>query len=156
MLAEMHDHTFRLGNVATSSYEDILLNEKLLQPLTESFTLSAPMCQTCAFEPYCGADPVFHHATTGDFVGHKATSAFCRRNMGIATKIFNHQLCVLNERLWPFAVRSISDWKNDYLEICDHCSVRDTCGGVFATSGNRLSRALQPIHLSAGAGESGS
>jgi uncharacterized protein len=41
------------------------------------------MCQTCAFEPYCGADPVFHHATTGDFVGHKATSAFCRRNMGI-------------------------------------------------------------------------
>ena len=22
------------------------------------------------------------------------------------------------ERLWPFAVRSISDWKNDYLDIC--------------------------------------
>ena len=83
MLAEMHDHTFRLGNVASSSYEDILLNEKLLQPLLESFTLSAPMCESCAFEPYCGADPVFHHATTGDFVGHKATSAFCRRNMGV-------------------------------------------------------------------------
>jgi uncharacterized protein len=83
MLAEMHDHAFRLGNVATSSYADILLNEKLLQPLAQSFTLSAPMCQTCAFEPYCGADPVFHHATTADFVGHKATSAFCRRNMGI-------------------------------------------------------------------------
>jgi His-Xaa-Ser system radical SAM maturase HxsB len=83
MLAEMHDDTFRLGHVETSSYEDIMLNEKLLQPVQESFTLSAPMCNSCAFEPYCGADPVFHHATAGDFLGHKATSAFCRRNMGV-------------------------------------------------------------------------
>lgn len=65
---------------------------------------------------------------------------------GITTKIFNHQLCVLDERLWPFAVRSISDWKNDYLDICENCSVRDACGGVFTTSGNRLSAALRPIH----------
>lgn len=64
---------------------------------------------------------------------------------GIVTKIFNHQLCVLDERLWPFAVRSISDWKNDYLDICNRCSVRDACGGVFATSGGRLSAALRPI-----------
>lgn len=83
MLAEMRDDTFRLGNLASSSYEDVMLNEKLLQPLTDSFTLSAPMCESCAFEPYCGADPVFHHATAGDFLGHKSTSAFCRRNMGI-------------------------------------------------------------------------
>ena len=40
---------------------------------------------------------------------------------GITTKIFNHQLCVLDLRLWPFAVRSISDWKNDYLPICSAC-----------------------------------
>jgi uncharacterized protein len=66
MLAEMNDRTFRLGNV-------------------ESIALSAPMCATCAFEPYCGADPVFHHATTGDFTGHKAMSAFCRRNTGVFT-----------------------------------------------------------------------
>jgi His-Xaa-Ser system radical SAM maturase HxsC len=71
----------------------------------------------------------------------------------VVTKIFNHQLCVLDERLWPFAVRSISDWKNDYLDICDHCAVRDVCGGVFATSGNRLSAALQPIRISANTGD---
>ena len=59
-----------------------MLSEKLLEPLEQSLTLSAPMCSTCAFEPYCGADPVFHHATMGDFVGHKAMSAFCQRNMG--------------------------------------------------------------------------
>ena len=83
MLAEMNDHTFRLGNVADSSYADIMLSDKLLDPLEESFTLSVPMCSTCAFEPYCGADPVFHHATMNDAVGHKALSAFCQRNMGV-------------------------------------------------------------------------
>jgi uncharacterized protein len=87
MLAEMNDHTFRLGNVARSSYADIMLGEELLNPLEQSLTLSAPMCSTCAFEPYCGADPVFHHATMNDVVGHKALSAFCQRNMGVFTAI---------------------------------------------------------------------
>jgi uncharacterized protein len=85
MLAEMGDRTFRLGNVHDSSYADVMLSESLLHPLTESIALSAPMCSTCAFEPYCGADPVFHHATAGDFTGHKAFSAFCRRNTGVFT-----------------------------------------------------------------------
>lgn len=85
MLAEMGDRTFLLGNVRGSSYADIMLSDRLLNPLAESLTLSAPMCSTCAFEPYCGADPVFHHATAGDFTGHKALSAFCRRNMGVFT-----------------------------------------------------------------------
>ena len=66
----------------------------------------------------------------------------------IPTRIYNHQLCVLDEHLWPYAVRSISDWKNDYLDICRRCSARDACGGVFATSGNRLSQHLRPISLS--------
>lgn len=64
---------------------------------------------------------------------------------GITTRIYNHQLCVLERRLWPYAVRSISDWKNDYLDICRSCSVRDACGGVFTTSGNRLSKHLRPV-----------
>ena len=60
-----------------------MLSDALLDPLEESFALSAPMCSDCAFEPYCGADPVYHHATSGDFVGRKPVSAFCRRNMAI-------------------------------------------------------------------------
>ena len=64
-----------------------MLSERLLQPLEQSLTLSAPMCSTCAFEPYCGADPVFHHTTMDDFVGQKAMSAFCQRNMGVFTAI---------------------------------------------------------------------
>ena len=76
MLAEMGDKTFRLGNLHEDSYEEIMLSDALLAPLEESFAPSAPMCQDCAFEPYCGADPTYHHATSGDFLGRKPTSGF--------------------------------------------------------------------------------
>jgi His-Xaa-Ser system radical SAM maturase HxsB len=83
MLAEMGDESFRLGNVLTDSYEATMLSDRLLGPLEESMTAGAPMCSECAFEPYCGADPVFHHAVYGDPVGRKPESAFCTRNMAI-------------------------------------------------------------------------
>jgi uncharacterized protein len=87
MLAEMGDKTFCIGNVHRDRYEDILLSDALLTPIEESFAASAPMCSDCAFEPYCGADPVFHHATQGDFVGRKPLSAFCTRNMAIFRRL---------------------------------------------------------------------
>jgi His-Xaa-Ser system radical SAM maturase HxsB len=83
MLAEMNDKTFRLGNVHKDSYEAIVTSDALLDPLEESFALSAPMCNDCAFEPFCGSDPVFHYTTAHDFLGRKAESAFCTRNMGV-------------------------------------------------------------------------
>ena len=103
MLAEMKDNTFLLGTV-NDSYEDILLSEQLLNPLEASVTTSAPMCSTCAFEPFCGADPVYHHTTQGDPVGHKAFSDFCRRNMGIFTTLL--QLA----REDPFTRRLLRRW----------------------------------------------
>lgn len=87
MLAEMGDKTLRIGNVHRNRYEDIMLSDALLGPIEESFAASAPMCSDCAFEPFCGADPVFHHATQGDFVGNKPLSAFCARNMSIFRRL---------------------------------------------------------------------
>ena len=86
----------------------------------------------------CWADPADYQRELIEAVGILTTA-------DISTRIYNHQLCVLDRRLWPYAVRSISDWKNDYLDICLSCSVRDACGGVFSTSGNRLSQHLHPI-----------
>jgi radical SAM protein with 4Fe4S-binding SPASM domain len=88
MLAEMGDETFRLGHLGHDSYEAIMTSEALLAPLEESFAPSAPMCSDCAFEPFCGSDPVYHHATQGDFLGRKPESGFCRRNMAV----FHHLL----------------------------------------------------------------
>jgi His-Xaa-Ser system radical SAM maturase HxsB len=83
MLAEMGDKTFCMGNLHRNSYEELFGSDALLSPLEETFTSSVPMCSDCAFEPYCGADPVYHHATQGDFVGRKPLSGFCEKNMAI-------------------------------------------------------------------------
>ena len=63
----------------------------------------------------------------------------------ITTRIYNHQLCVTDRELWPAAVQSISDWKNDFPTLCDPCLVKDQCAGVFTTSGSRISPNLRPI-----------
>jgi uncharacterized protein len=83
MLAEMGDTTFKIGDVGKDTYETIFTSPRLLDPLEESFAFSVPMCTDCAFEPYCGADPVFHYGRHHDFVGRKPDSEFCRRNMGV-------------------------------------------------------------------------
>ncbi|MDW3687609.1 His-Xaa-Ser system radical SAM maturase HxsB [Cupriavidus sp. CV2] len=83
MLREMGDTTFRLGNVHQNSYEQIFTADALLNALEDSFTASAPMCSDCAFEPWCGADPVLHHGMYGDVLGRKPESEFCKRMMGV-------------------------------------------------------------------------
>ncbi|MDG1288073.1 MAG: His-Xaa-Ser system radical SAM maturase HxsB [Rickettsiales bacterium] len=88
MLAEMGDKEFRIGNVHTDGYVDIFSADVLLNSIEESLAESSPQCSECAFLPFCGSDPTYHYATQGDYVGHKALSGFCTKNMGI----FKHVL----------------------------------------------------------------
>ncbi len=83
MLAEMGDHTFRLGHLDQDNFESVMTNPLLIGMLDETMLEGVPMCSDCAFLPYCGADPVFHRATQGDLVGHKAFSAFCHKQMAV-------------------------------------------------------------------------
>jgi His-Xaa-Ser system radical SAM maturase HxsB len=106
MLAEMGDNTFRLGNVFDNTYEEIFGSDALLTPLEESFALSAPMCSDCAFEPYCGAEPVYHHGIHKDFLGRKPASDFCHRNM----TIFKYLITRMDED--PFVKNLFLDWAN--------------------------------------------
>jgi len=55
----------------------------------------------------------------------------CLVMRGMVVSIYNHQLCVLKQSLWPYAQKSISDWKNLYLPECQHCSALNDCGGLF-------------------------
>jgi len=85
MLAEMGDRTFELGDLATETYSSLILSDKLVDMVAKSLTQCAPQCTTCAFEPHCGADPVYHHATQQDPVGIKPLSEFCARQKGMMT-----------------------------------------------------------------------
>ncbi|WP_373143156.1 His-Xaa-Ser system radical SAM maturase HxsB [Mycobacterium marinum] len=88
MLAEMGDRTFELGNVAVHSYRDLVLSDTLVSAVVDSLTQTAPQCSRCVFEPHCGADPVYHHATQKDPLGIKPLSEFCKRQKGVITHLF--------------------------------------------------------------------
>ena len=88
MLAENNDYTFRLGHVA-DNYHSLFYGDKarFLSQFWSNESLAG--CADCGFQAYCGADPVFHYASQGDFEGHRATSDFCKKNMEIIRHIFD-------------------------------------------------------------------
>jgi len=72
-----------------------------------------------------------------------AVSLLAMREMSVS--IYNHQLCVLRPTLWPFAQKSISDWKNLYLPECEKCSAQPQCGGLFQWAVNKHSRHIHAL-----------
>ena len=105
MLAEMGDKSFRLGNVRQNTYEEIFGGPLLRTLVQASCVESLPGCADCAFQCYCGADPVENFATQGDIFGHRPTSSFCARNM----EIIRHLIC-LYEGPDPFVRRLFWSW----------------------------------------------
>ena len=63
----------------------------------------------------------------------------------MSVSIYNHQLCVLDPRLWPLARKSISDWKNEYMPECEGCAKQGDCGGFFASARLRYSDHIRPF-----------
>ncbi|MBA3867092.1 MAG: His-Xaa-Ser system radical SAM maturase HxsC [Solirubrobacterales bacterium] len=63
----------------------------------------------------------------------------------IHTMIYNHQLCLIPRSMWPYTVRSISDWKNEYHPECVECSVKDECGGFFFSAKYKVSEKIKAI-----------
>jgi uncharacterized protein len=105
MLAEMGDKSFRLGSVYHDTYETLFGGELLRTLVEASCVESLPGCADCAFQSYCGADPVENLATQGDIFGHRPTSNFCKRNM----EIIKH-LIRLYEGNDPFIRRLFWSW----------------------------------------------
>jgi His-Xaa-Ser system radical SAM maturase HxsC len=64
---------------------------------------------------------------------------------GMSVSIYNHQLCVLDQRLHRYARKSISDWKNAYFDECNGCALQASCGGFFASSNIRRSRGISTV-----------
>ena len=62
---------------------------------------------------------------------------------GMNVSIYNLPRCVLLPQLWRYAVQSISDWKNAFLDECNACSERSHCGGFFSSGMPRFSRMVR-------------
>jgi len=83
-------------------------------------------------------DPVDYMVQLGDAVNYLSS-----KDMNVS--IYNSQLCLMPEELWSFSRKSISDWKNIYLDDCKKCSVLEACGGLFASGQKKHSDYLKAI-----------
>ena len=66
-----------------------------------------------------------------------------RRGMNVS--IYNEQFCLMPEELWGFMKKSISEWKNTYLETCELCKKRNECGGFFAQPVEEHKSLISPL-----------
>jgi His-Xaa-Ser system radical SAM maturase HxsC len=65
---------------------------------------------------------------------------------GLNASVYNHQLCTVNPDVFAVYRKSISDWKNEYVEECGGCTRRHECGGFFSSSVlYRRSRYITPF-----------
>lgn len=87
MLSQMKDEKFKLGTV-DNTWEELLSSEVIDEIANSGVNDFLAGCDTCAYNIYCGSDPVHHHATQGDSYGYRPESSFCRRNMGVFDIIF--------------------------------------------------------------------
>jgi uncharacterized protein len=81
LLAETGDPTVRMGNVLENTYDEIFFGETMQSVAAAACNEALPGCSDCAYQAYCGADPVRNYRTQGDMFGNRVTAgSFCRRN----------------------------------------------------------------------------
>lgn len=80
-----------------------------------------------------------------DYRTELAEAALDLEAAGMNVSIFNLQHCLLEQRIWHLSRQSISDWKNDYVEECQNCSMLSECGGFFSTGMSRVSDYIKAI-----------
>ena len=93
MIAENNDFTFQLGHV-TDKYEDIFYGKKAQEMSQYWGTEFIVGCCDCAFQSYCGADPVRNYSTQNDSYGFRPTSSFCKKHKTIII----HLIKLITER----------------------------------------------------------
>jgi len=88
MLARMGDRKFLMGNVFKQDYLDIFDGSVLHELVENSCVETLPGCFSCAYQLYCGADPIRNYVDQGDIVGHRPTGDFCAKNSYIIGMLF--------------------------------------------------------------------
>ncbi|MBN2881595.1 His-Xaa-Ser system radical SAM maturase HxsB [Candidatus Woesearchaeota archaeon] len=68
---------FKLGNVKTHTYNDIVTSEKAIN-LSNSSILDNYACSACVYKPYCGTCPVINYAEDGNIIPKLSKNSKCK------------------------------------------------------------------------------
>lgn len=102
MAAETGDNRFVLGDV--SQPLDALMHSDAMAWLASGAVAETNSdCSSCAFVPYCGADPVFHAVTQGAPDAPRRGTSFCDRNIGLFQIVFGRLAAREDQTMRTFA-----------------------------------------------------
>lgn len=100
MLAETGDISLRLGSIG-DPIEKLMQTSVMQQTINSSLSFRIPGCTECAFNPYCGPDPVAAQAEFG--------------SMNIHPRLTEH--CKFNTWLFDFFFRKLQTADKEFLDL---------------------------------------
>lgn len=77
MAAHMGNDFFKLGNVTTSTFREIMNHPTVRALAVASVQDALPACSTCVFKPSCGIQPLHNYMFEGDIFGQRPRSRKC-------------------------------------------------------------------------------
>lgn len=89
MMARFKNDFFKIGNVHANTYQEMFNGQKIKEVLKASCVEILPGCATCAYAPYCGADPVRNMSEQGSLYGFRPTNEMCKKNKALFNYIFS-------------------------------------------------------------------
>lgn len=116
------------------------MNYKRLPQMSDFIFKNLPFVSWVAF---MGMERIGHSVKNGsliwieplDYASYLKEAIEILNSWGMAVAVYNIPLCLLPKECWPYAKRSISDWKIKYSEtVCQDCYMKERCCGLFSTS----------------------
>ena len=92
MLATRGNKKFLMGNVYNNTFHEIFYGKVIKELVYKSCVEAMPGCSNCAFNIYCGADPIRYYVESRDIVGKRYNSGFCKKNKAIINEIIKYLL----------------------------------------------------------------
>lgn len=90
MLGEMGDPIFRIGNVRSSTFDDVITSLSCRALMSSSYLQSIPECCDCVYQPYCGTCPVLNYQQYVDIYPDRPGGFRCRIYKGILDTLFGY------------------------------------------------------------------
>ena len=89
MLSEMGDFSFKLGDVHSNTYDQLMNSSTCKVTCAASVVESLAHCCDCAYQPYCGVCPVVNYAETQDIFPKSSSNFRCCIHTGILDILFD-------------------------------------------------------------------
>ncbi|MCB9791722.1 MAG: His-Xaa-Ser system radical SAM maturase HxsB [Alphaproteobacteria bacterium] len=88
MIDASGDARFRIGDVRTSSFEEVANHPTVKALAMASLLEGLPQCHSCWNAPYCGVRPLHNFMQCGDLFAQRPNTFKCNEHMSIARMLF--------------------------------------------------------------------